>query len=237
MFVGFIMIIFALLACCATKKQNRCLLLIYWLVTAGLLVLFVIVACGASSFYATTTNLKHLGPGQLNYLGGSEKHAYDHIRDGYGSVFRDDNCAVSCTPGNVFVTCDQVTCDHNDIEDRMQKWITSGTTVNDDDFVMQSSKAYNQCMRESINADGINGDSAAASGFCASNVEVIQTVSYYALGALIGLWIVAVCTLPAVLFTCFLICGKKNRKHPQEPRPVEATSVQVPPSGVKVVQV
>ncbi|KAF4655999.1 hypothetical protein FOL46_008028 [Perkinsus olseni] len=237
MFIGFIMIIFALLACLATKKQNRCMLLVFWLVTFALLCLFVIVACGASSFYATSTNLRHMTPGQLNYLGGSNKHAYDHIREGYGNVFRDDNCDVTCTPGDVFVKCDQVTCDHDDIQDRMQKWITSGTTVNDDDFVMQGSRAYNQCMRESLNADGINGNSAAAAGFCASNVEVVQTVSYYALGALIGLWVVAFFTLPPAIFTCVLICGKKNHKHSHDKaQPATATSVQVPPSGVKVVE-
>ncbi|KAF4670726.1 hypothetical protein FOL47_001875 [Perkinsus chesapeaki] len=237
--VGFIMMIFAVISCFATKNQNRCMLVIFWLVSAGLLCLYIVVACGASSFYGISNDLKHMAPAQLNYLGGDNKRAYDHIREGYGGVFRDDNCNVTCTPDNAFVTCGEVTCDNSDVENRMAKWVIGGTTLNDDDFVRQTSSAYNQCLQESVNADGINGDVAAANGWCASNVEVISTVSDYALGALIGLWVVAFFALPPVVFTCVLICGKKNKKHQEQayPQTATVTSVQVPPNGVKVVQV
>ncbi|KAF4693755.1 hypothetical protein FOZ60_010153 [Perkinsus olseni] len=189
----------------AARKQKRCILSCFWVLAVILFVAFLVGAIGSTIFFTLTDNLSKEGYGGLNELESLELDAYKLIREGFAEIWRADNCQISCDQGlDSTITCNSVICDTDVVEDKMEDWVSEGlTNVNTVD--------YDGCLVLTEDAAGYEESESAAAAWCASNTAVISEVRDWTLGAMVGLWVVAVFTCMLAVANCVLVCSRKSR--------------------------
>ncbi|KAF4653749.1 hypothetical protein FOZ61_008735 [Perkinsus olseni] len=204
---GVLLMILSLIGCCAARKQKRCILSCFWVLAVILFIAFLVGAIGSTIFFTLTDNLSKESYGGLNELESLELDAYKLIREGFAEIWRADNCQISCDQDlDSTVTCDPPVCDTDVVEDKMEDWLTEGlTNVNTVD--------YDGCLVLTEDAAGYEESENAAASWCASNTAVISEVKEWTLGAMVGLWVVAVFTCMLAVANCVLVCSRKNRRY------------------------
>ncbi|KAF4670728.1 hypothetical protein FOL47_001877 [Perkinsus chesapeaki] len=199
---GILLALLSFVGCFGSLKQNKCVLSFLWIAAVVLFVLFAISAIASSMFFSGTNSLKGMSAEELNAVSGYEEDVYKQIRDGYIAVFTGDDCDVKCDASNGEVKCGSITCDTEDIEDRLDGWIGPH-------WWTTNVPAFTVCVADSVEDDK---DKTASEAWCASNTYAIKWFWDYALGTMIVLWCVVALTLLMAVGNCVLIWSDKPKK-------------------------
>ncbi|KAF4667803.1 hypothetical protein FOZ61_007695 [Perkinsus olseni] len=210
LFMGFAMMILSVVEFFELNRRHSVLLMFTWMCWAGVCFALVIIACGSSVYYATTTNLTHKSAYEIDYIHNADWSVYDHIRWGFGEVWNDQGCDVSCDVGNTTVSCSSVKCANSDkVEKQMNAWMVEG---NYQTTGVSAAATFTDCMDETILTTGMRRSQAAAEGWCASNASVVDEVSHYALGATIGLWVALLIAVVPMVYDLYLLSVLRKRR-------------------------
>ncbi|KAF4670727.1 hypothetical protein FOL47_001876 [Perkinsus chesapeaki] len=209
LFVGFGMMILSLFEIVQAKQRNSVMLMFIWMCWSAICFCLLIIACGSSVYYASTTNLTHKSAYDIGYIHNADWSVYDHIRWGYGEVWNDQGCRMSCDVGNTTVSCSTVTCLNSRVEDQMNDWVREGSYQTSG---VSEASTFTDCMDETILTAGMRMNEEAAQGWCSSNASVVDDVSHYALGAMIGLWVALVFAVVPMAYDLYLMSARRQRQ-------------------------
>lgn len=209
LFMGFGMMLLSIVEVIQLKRRNSVLLMLTWLCWSGVCFGLLVVACGSSLYYATTTNLTHKSAYDIWYIHNADWSVYDHIRWGFGQVWNDEGCDLTCDIGNTTVSCSTVQCSTSKIAQQMNQWIAEG---NYQTRGVPEAVTFQKCLDETILTDGINRNKSAAQGWCSGNASVVDDVSHYALGAMIGLWVALLISMVPMVYDLYLLWVLRKRR-------------------------
>ncbi|EER20105.1 CD151 antigen, putative [Perkinsus marinus ATCC 50983] len=203
---GILLMILSLVACCAAHKEKKCILSCFWVLAIILFIAFLVGAIGSTIFFTFTDEFAAKDLGQLNALETPDLDGYEVIRDGFVEVWRADNCSISCESDmSAEFICSSVECDTGVVQDKMTEWISEGLRKN------INMADYGVCVAlASGGVDIEEGISGAAAAWCVSSTAVITEVRDWTLGAMMGLWLVAVFTFILAVANCVLVCTRRR---------------------------
>ncbi|EER14500.1 conserved hypothetical protein [Perkinsus marinus ATCC 50983] len=124
-------------------------------------------------------------------------------------VWNDEGCDLTCDIGNTTVSCSTVQCSTSKIAQQMNQWIAEG---NYQTRGVPEAVTFQKCLDETILTDGINRNKSAAQGWCSGNASVVDDVSHYALGAMIGLWVALLISMVPMVYDLYLLWVLRKRR-------------------------
>ncbi|KAF4735319.1 hypothetical protein FOZ62_032224 [Perkinsus olseni] len=199
---GILVALLSFVGCYGSLKQNKCVLSFLWVAATVLFVLFAIAAIASTIFFTGTDNLKGMTSKELNEVSGNDETVYKQIRNGYIAVFTGDDCNVDCNISGDELSCGSITCETEEIEDRLDGWIGPHWWTTD-------VATFKVCVASAVEDDQ---DETAAEAWCASNTYAIKWFWDWALGTMIVLWVIVAFTLFMAIGNCVLMWSHSQRK-------------------------
>ncbi|KAF4701455.1 hypothetical protein FOZ62_030684, partial [Perkinsus olseni] len=95
------------------------------------------------------------------------------------------------------------------VEKQMNAWMVEG---NYQTTGVSAAATFTDCMDETILTTGMRRSPAAAEGWCSSNASVVDEVSHYALGAMIGLWVALLIAVVPMVYDLYLLSVLRKRR-------------------------
>ncbi|EER14513.1 hypothetical protein Pmar_PMAR024400 [Perkinsus marinus ATCC 50983] len=194
----------------ATKKQVRIALGIFSCVAGVIFVIFFISAAVTSAAIGDSINyLASFDSSGLNNLpeGTPIAALYSVLMAAYQSLYLVNSCqGPVCKFSDFGLTCSSITCASNRISDDLTAYLSEGAQ---NGGVTQLS--LNACL-ENIGSSGDSQGADVDTAWCISNTAFIAVVDDWAIGVLIGVWIITVLVLLLSVSNGALACTIRKKQ-------------------------
>ncbi|KAF4655673.1 hypothetical protein FOL46_008148 [Perkinsus olseni] len=200
-----IIIIIGALGIWATTKQIRVAHGVFCCVGGIIFVIYLIAALMASAAVGSTTDyLASLDSSGLNRLSSSTPSGalYSVLREAYQELYQANSCqGPVCTFSSLKPSCSPITCASNTMSDNLNGYLTEGA---DNGGVTDMS--LKTCLELTFSSSSYPRGAAVNTAWCVSNTAFIAFVDSWAVGILIGIWIITIFVLLVSVTNGILAC-------------------------------